>query len=192
MAIKIKGATFLHIPKTGGTWLSYYFRQAGMVLDESELAHISGAKMSAIDKNEVVFCIVRHPLTWLRSWWQCKQKIVKDRRGVPIDKIVDHEFNKFVELFIKDCPTFINSFFSSYTEYCHFICKQESLREDLEALFKYAKINYDKKKLLSMENVNVIPSIEKYTIEQALKIMEIASGMAKLHGYNYIPLDIIK
>jgi len=190
--IKINKGIFLHIPKTGGTWLSNYFRESGMIIEQSELAHINGSQIDVPNRTEVVFCFVRHPLTWLRSWWQCKQKIVKDRRGGPIDKIVDLPFKEFVDRFISDMPGHITGYFDGFTNYSHFVGKQESLREDLIAFFKSANIKYNISLLYNKKNENVIPSTAKYTVEQSLKIMEMEKGMVNRYEYNYIPTDIIE
>lgn len=188
--IRIKNGIFLHIPKTGGTWLRKYFEEAGMVISQTELAHTNGSQIEDQSQHEVVFCFVRHPLTWLRSYWQCKQYI-PDRRGGDIDTIVDQPFWKFIDCFISLMPGFISSFFAGYTEYSHFVGKQETLREDLVNLFRYARIPYDRGLLFGKPNENVILSNERYTVDQALKIMELEKEMVDKYDYNYLPMRLI-
>lgn len=100
MAIKLKGgAIFLHIPKTGGTWVEKVLQQ--LRLAESLVGHkhadlnraifphglketipwISRASLRRLagqptcDESIPVFCFVRHPLTWYESWWKFNQKL---------------------------------------------------------------------------------------------------------------------
>lgn len=192
--IRIQNGVFLHIPKTGGTWLSKYFEEAGMILDRTPLGHENGSQIPKkwARDNPISFCFVRHPMRWLRSYWQCKQEVVLDRLGGPIDTIVDLSFNKFIDAVIDMLPGYVTGFFAGYTDYCHFVGKQETLRDDLVNLFRYARIPYNHSLMMSMENDNVIPSTEKYTIAQALKIMELDKKMAEQYDYNYLPMGLIK
>ena len=100
MAIKLKGrAIFLHIPKTGGTWVEKVLQQLGIA--ESSVGHKHadlnraifphGLKeaipwtfhafirkltgKSTLNESIPVFCFVRHPLTWYESWWKFNQKL---------------------------------------------------------------------------------------------------------------------
>ena len=162
-----------------------------MILERTRLGHINGSKIENQAQNELVFCFVRHPLTWLRSYWQCKQQVVRDRRGGSIDTIVDFPFNTFVDLFIRDLPGYISAFFAGYTDYSHFVGKQENLREDLNCLLKYLHISYNSQILFDRPRENVIPSVAKFTIPQALKIMELEQPIIQKFKYNYIPMEVI-
>lgn len=189
--IKIERGIFLHIPKTGGTWLSEYLEESKMVRKKTLLSHGNGTQIEDQKQNDVVFCFVRHPLTWLRSYWQCKQDVVKDRRGGSIDSIVDLPFNEFIDLVIRDLPGYVTSFFNGFTNYCHFVGKQEQMRDDACNLFDMMRIRYNKQLLFNKPRSNVLKSEQKYTIEQAIKIMELEKIMVERYNYNYIPLDVI-
>ena len=97
MAIRIKGnGLFLHIPKTGGSWVtsvlkecgliqsSYGHKHAGLeqVLFQERLNHekLKGFRYyvnpfkwvknkPAVSERPFVFCFVRDPIHWYESWW---------------------------------------------------------------------------------------------------------------------------
>jgi len=75
MAIQISKAIFLHIPKTGGTWIRHYFQETNLDHKRPEFkekgAHIHGEAVRELigHSEDLFFCFVRHPLTWLRSYW---------------------------------------------------------------------------------------------------------------------------
>jgi len=100
MAIKLKGgAIFLHVPKTGGTWVEKVLKQLGLA--ECSIGHKHAdlnraifphglketipwtlrasfrrlAGKSTCNESIPAFCFVRHPLTWYESWWKFNQKL---------------------------------------------------------------------------------------------------------------------
>ena len=97
MAIMLRsGAVFLHIPKTGGSWVTQVLKDCGLlrfrfshkhadmrrVLDSPRLYRYQHWKRSARFglswhmpvADAFKFCFVRHPLDWYRSWWQYMSK----------------------------------------------------------------------------------------------------------------------
>ena len=92
MALILKGgAIFLHIPKTGGNWVTAVLEEAKLV--EGRFAHKHATMdrlLAPIHRNSArifgwwglrkirarlqpkpyVFCFVRHPLTWYESWFK--------------------------------------------------------------------------------------------------------------------------
>lgn len=91
MAILLKsGDIFLHIPKTGGNWVTRVLAEQNLILDvighkHSDVAHtfslnseINGKLLKYFIKKKIgllkskpfVFCMVRHPLSWFESWYK--------------------------------------------------------------------------------------------------------------------------
>lgn len=92
MALILKGgAVFLHVPKTGGNWVTAALRDAGLVsgslghkhatMDRllapmnhhksSLRAHFRISRIKrALTPKPFMFCFVRHPLTWYESWFK--------------------------------------------------------------------------------------------------------------------------
>ena len=197
MAVQIDRAICLHIPKTGGTFVRNYFQETKMdhgVKKLLERAHINATVLREIvgHTEDLVFCFVRHPLTWYRSYWTSKQQIPNDRSGGLIDEIVDLPWREFIKTIIEKHPGYLTNFYEGYTEICRFIGKQENLRDDLDAVLKYLRIPYNRKRLFERIPENVIPSKETYTWAQAQAIMRLEANIVRKYDYRYIPLEVIQ
>ena len=90
MALLLKGGgVFLHVPKTGGNWVTTVLKEAGLVqrdfgyhkhLDWHRTAECSGLQpfwkrflpscFWSDMRAAYTFCFVRHPLSWYESWWR--------------------------------------------------------------------------------------------------------------------------
>jgi len=193
MAIRINKAIFLHIPKTGGTWLRNYFRETGMILEEIGLTHVNGVGLTTHikDSKDLIFCFVRHPLTWYRSYWQSKQEI-PGRRGGYLDTIVDLTFYEFLDNILTNQPGYLTEFYEGYTSNSHLIGKQENLRVDLKNILDLLKIPYHENHLYKKVNENVVLSEKKYTYEIAMAIMKAENKIIEKYNYNYIPLEVLE
>ena len=199
MAIRIDKAVFLHIPKTGGTWVTNYFRDSGMLREEIKvqhplgkvyLAHANGLELQQSDLPK--FCFVRHPLTWYRSYWQMKHFNVPDRSQGYIDTAVDQLFHEFIKTITTDRPGFLSEYFAEYTDYCLHVGKQETLREDLNEILSLLEIDFDKDTLFHRKSENVIPTIQKYSWELAMEIMKTEKEIVDKYGYDYIPEGVME
>lgn len=96
MAVILRGgAVFLHIPKTGGTWVTSVLRDAGLVRCSIGHRHANwphllapgyqgvGRKVEYLYKRSAylrtspkpfTFCFVRHPLAWYESFYRYKSQ----------------------------------------------------------------------------------------------------------------------
>ncbi len=92
MALILKGgAVFLHIPKTGGNWVTAVLKESGLVHDRlghkhadfnrllapvnpaswGPFGYLSWRKIRrALEPKPFMFCFVRHPLGWYESWFK--------------------------------------------------------------------------------------------------------------------------
>lgn len=93
MALLLKnGTVFLHIPKTGGNWVTRVLEESNLVAfrfshKHADLKHLTFAgktwkkrlqnklryslrKAQFGDQDPYMFCFVRHPLKWYESWFK--------------------------------------------------------------------------------------------------------------------------
>ncbi len=93
MALLLKdGSIFLHIPKTGGNWVTKMLREGNLVkrtigqTKHADLHHLATPVSHngkhwlgplkhiqlrrALQPRPFMFCFVRHPLSWYESWFQ--------------------------------------------------------------------------------------------------------------------------
>lgn len=95
----VDGSEFLHIPKTGGTWVESVLQESSLI--EASYGHehadfdrnlfqsvvsvgdhlgeaakiarhklVHGRRKTPPDRPVFRFCFVRHPLSWYESWWR--------------------------------------------------------------------------------------------------------------------------
>jgi len=85
------GAVFLHIPKTGGTWVTEVLKECGLVNGGLSHMHVNMERLMVPFKTRngkmvgplglwriartlkpkpFIFCFVRHPLKWYESWFK--------------------------------------------------------------------------------------------------------------------------
>ncbi len=103
MALILKGGgVFLHIPKTGGNWVTAVLRECGLAqgglghkhadLDHLLIpmnyhrslvrAHVQVQKIKRrLDPKPFLFCFVRHPLKWYESWFKYQTQPARNWRN---------------------------------------------------------------------------------------------------------------
>jgi hypothetical protein len=160
MAIVMSRATFLHIPKCGGTWAIKAISAAGLtyeILPADDQHRIAGTE------NRFVFTFVRHPLSWYASFWNFRWKVAEGS-GRPIAEqlrgdahrcdekidaclVDDHGrprlFTEFVVACIARFPGFLSEKYELYTSKCHFVGRQESLCADLLTALERSGTQFD-------------------------------------------------
>lgn len=101
MAISSDKLVFLHIPKTGGVWVTYALKRA---IQTSMLGHqhshfpqLSQLYNEDWYKQRFIFTMIRHPITWYQSRWAFRVKHGW-RLGHPLDfNCATNDFHSFVE-----------------------------------------------------------------------------------------------
>jgi len=132
---------FLHVPKTGGTWVTQAVQAAGVAALPPSSAgaraargdpHTSLGELSAGDRFSVAF--VRHPLDWWRSYWGHRM-----RAGWLAESSLDRatasdDFNEFIMRVVEHCPGTVDGlvrrFIGSPTAEVAFVGRFEHLLED--------------------------------------------------------------
>ena len=127
---------FLHIPKTGGTWVTQVIRQAGIPHEEFL---VDGDPHRGVKEcphpERFRFAFVRHPVVAYQSYWRFK---MGEDWNPPnqMDKMCrSDEFETFVLKALKYFPGFCTHVYEQYVgppeNPIEFIGKQENLVEDL-------------------------------------------------------------
>lgn len=105
---------YLHCPKTGGSYFRECVRASGIEFVEWEPRHaaLDVAKERAPDAR--VFCFLRHPESWLRSYW-----VDRMTKGWGGDLTIAHacraeDFNEFVALVTSQFPGYVGELFGRY------------------------------------------------------------------------------
>lgn len=188
MALVLKGgAVFLHIPKTGGNWVTVVLRECGLIAGtlcdhlhkHADLRQVladyhSAGLLPSLRRrpNPFLFCFVRHPLTWYESWFKyasspkVRWRTFGDRRDVAnwhpnalLNGLRAPDFNQFVRNVIERRPGYVTELYGWYTEPpVDFIGRQECLREDLIRVLQQLELDFDEQFIRNYRRFGVSPS----------------------------------
>jgi hypothetical protein len=155
-------AIFLHVPKTGGTWVSHAMRAAGLRLEPLSYATIRPGSPQAHPTFDDVFyyrprftfAFVRHPLDWWRSYWRYRMETGWRDRPL-IDQLArSDDFDQFVANVIEHLPGLAGVHFSRFVgrpgNEIDFVGHQESLADDLVRALTLAGIRFDERAIHSV------------------------------------------
>lgn len=159
MALIVPGRlVFMHVPKTGGTWIKTVLRSqiGGVIYTKTnhgnpwaKAGHPDLEDVKDIDGFRIGF--VRHPVDWWLSFWRHRQ-----RRGgkwnleLQLDRdVMSKSFDQYVRNILDKRPGYASRMFSEFVgdpgNEIDFIGKQENLIPDLKRALKRA--GYDPRKL---------------------------------------------
>lgn len=167
MDYDLKNSIFLHVPKTGGSWV----KQA--LTDATDLVVHRGGSWHAIPKrgrhsSKFWFCFVRHPETWYQSYWCFNDRHNKWKNGPcnVLSRFPHSDFNTFVEKVTLAYPQgFLSTYlYPKYTEESDFVGHYESIVEDLISALIQAQEQFDADKIrdMSSHRRNVASTLPEY------------------------------
>ena len=165
-------ALFLHIPKTGGTWVEHALPAAGVAVETAPA--IDGVTFRHAIPSQLkqqyafTFTFVRHPLSWYESWWkfqaghwdQFEPGVWHPQRGLESCRADD--FSEFIRLCLEREPGYVTRMYEWYIgppghEFVDFVGRYETLADDLIRALTILDRPFDEAALRghSPENVSV-------------------------------------
>ena len=185
----------LHPPKTGGIWARSACRAVGLPwhrysrdgsppCQHADVAPPPGRKT-------MVF--VRHPVTWLKSFWMFHERTSWEqftdspgfifyacyRRG--------EDFPRFVSRYLDRMPGAIGRMFDRYTRHADMVGKTELLPADLARFVGGVHPEIDTEPLLHMPRRNASPVAQKLTVNfapgQVDAVTRVESEYIERYGY---------
>jgi len=200
------GLVYLHIPKTGGNWLTDILERQDLITGEIGHKHATYDALISECLPEAgtlpvrltgYFCVVRHPLRWYESWfkyqtargWKTWGKAGKPHRWHVMtemnrNKAVD--FNDFMQLVNRNTPGFVHQLYGSYTNGSNaVILKNEPIAQDFTALCERSRLGIDQKAVLSAPPLGVSPRMEISWDRDVLReTIENEAPAFKRYGYE--------
>jgi hypothetical protein len=207
MTIILKGGNvaFVHIPKTGGTWVREVLKKNNLV--ESEILktdiyattegtpktqhNVPLANATFMNCN-YVFSFVRNPLTWYQSYWSFKADF-RWYIGKRFDKnTAARIFPDFIEKIKKHYPRgYLATMFPFYTDICTHVGTQENLQDSL--VFILNDLGFDTDDLVFPERMKVSPEKSKkiatYKVGQVKDILRLEEKVIEKYGYESNPVN---
>lgn len=193
MTVILERARFLHVPKTGGTWV----RQAlaagcpaaqTFYLDGS--GHTRWFETPGADK--FTFAFVRHPLAWWRSFWRFHQGPA--RRYVVSHRICrecwSDDFDEFVANVVRTSPgdygRLIEFYLGPVGACVDFVGRQERLLDDLLRALAMAGEPHDAEciRAVAMANVSDAGRPAEYGPATRAAMLAAEAPMMRRFGYD--------
>lgn len=164
-ALVLDHCIFLHVPKTGGTWVTSALREQGLVratIFTAEGAdHPTAATIAAVTSLPII-AAVREPVSWLQSYWRffhARAWQTSSRAPIPcLDALLDlaaPDFQTFAARYLSRRPGSVTELLRSYVDGAAHVCRQESLLTDLQGALDACKQPYNAEMLRRRPPENV-------------------------------------
>jgi hypothetical protein len=154
-------AVFLHVPKTGGTWVKAAVARAGIEFDEYIVdGDIHGDLSYCPCRDRFTFAFVREPLSLYQAYWRFKTMVGWDARN-PFDMDTQATaFDAWVENVLRLEPAWCSRMFEDYVgrtpeEGIDFVGRYESLADDLVRALRMIGISFHEQAIRETPPVNV-------------------------------------
>ena len=151
---------FLHVPKTGGSWVKKAIMAAGIHCEAFSLGsnHHPGLRDCPC-LHKFKFAFVRHPLALYRSYWQYKMTYGWDPHNVIDQRCRADDFHSFVTAVLTHMPGVygqsLDEFVGTAAHPIDFIGKYENLTEDLVSALQLAGERFDANAIRALPPYNV-------------------------------------
>lgn len=189
MALILKNGVFIHIAKTGGSWVAELLRQQGLVTAATGRSHVNLQQTISEVPSATglpAFTFVRHPVTWWKSYWAYRMKTGWDVNH-PVDKVSQSDvFEDFIRKMLELQPGYLSRRYREMTEGITYIGRFEALRESLmeillkigvfispDAVYEKAEVNvasqdpsYDRRCRFSAELLAKLSEKEAYAFRR--------------------------
>ena len=188
----LPNSCFLHVPKTGGSWVKKAIIASGIKYEDYRIngdPHIGLSECPV--GNKFKFAFVRHPVDLYRSYWQFKMTYAWDVKNQLDMDCKSDDFNDFIRNVLNKYPrcygdSLIN-FVGDRDHEIEFVGKYENLIEDLIIALKYAKEEFDEGALRNFSPNNVSDKTRfpaNYTKELEDKVRRVEINVMQRFGYD--------
>ena len=183
-AVILEKAIFLHVPKTGGTWVT-----KSLVRQESCVAAIKGhpyfngprpcdERLQAAYREQFCFAFVRHPLTWWQSYW-C-HRVQKNWKNTSPD------FNEFIKDACLKNPGECGQVFDKFLNHhkIDFIGRFERLRLDLKKALVLSSTEFNQDLFVDHAINTARKTKQPYTAKTEALVRKTEAKTMKKFGYS--------
>lgn len=180
----LPNSAFLHIPKTGGSWVFQSLIKMDLV--ESSFGHIPITKLKELTEKPV-FAFVRNPVTWYQSRWSARNA---REQGSVLDfknKNEKRHFNIWVGRVIEEMPGRVTKMYKRYLgdkfDSVEHIGFTESLEGDLGYFLSRLKEKHNPEHFIP-GHINKGADVDRRYDRRTLRMI-IESEMEAMQYFNY-------
>jgi hypothetical protein len=177
MALLLRNAVFIHIPKTAGQWVAHAIRRAGLAEGSLGPVHASPDELAHDPRyrsRPIRFAFVRDPVTWYPSMWAHRTHEAWSPIDDPewfserwIDRWAEFTANvraKTFDEFVNRCAEWypdgwVSRLYEAYTDDCTHIGRSETVQDDLVRILRLAGDSVDPVNISKTPAMNVRASV---------------------------------
>jgi hypothetical protein len=191
MHLILPNSVFVHIPKTGGTWVRKALEAAQIPWQRTGLTpHVAFSELEKLVEGRFTFAFVRHPLSWYRSYWSYRMTNLDRFRPTEFDEFMSPDFDTFVSGCCSKRPGLMTELFQRYTGWpvaLDWIGHEERLADGLVEALTMAGERFDPEAIHACPPSNVSPAQLKtsaiYT--DATRALVLKAEHGAIHRYGY-------
>lgn len=159
---------FLHVPKTGGTWVREVLNRIGVYTEDAGHQHDNYEQSKELRRRFLRFTVLRNPWDWYASYWAHRCKEQWTPHWLLIDNACrSYSFPSFLSMVVAYHPGFLTRLYDSYAPELDEslppieVFKTRTLTEDFTQYLDAMKIQFDPKDVRELGKVNSIAHTKK-------------------------------
>jgi hypothetical protein len=175
---------FIHVPKTGGMWVTEALQEAGVEVEEEIGATPEHPLLSELERRgRFTFAFVREPLSWYASIWKFRNYFHLHKGPaegqLPYDRFIELDFPEFIDSVAKQLPGFLSNHYEQFVgprdQEIDFVGRYESLEDDVISALRAAGQDFDEDALRSFPPINASGPHPDCPEEMKLQLMRAES-----------------
>lgn len=214
MALILKNnILYLHIPKTGGNWLTTLANEQNLIIGKLGHKHATYDYLMPRPRARslrsifgpwrnlhgcpTILCVVRNPLSWYESWFRYQTKGAwRDwgEAGNPkrwhvcaaLNICKKMKFMEFLKCVNQRNPGFVTRFFGRYTQGANAtILRNETLAQDFVKFAERMKLSVDSEVILKSRRIGESPKMDlAWDTEVLRETVENETAAFRAYGYK--------